>query len=273
MFKFFFIKKHEKSVLNYIKSVYVRPQTGTDTGIRYCLSIEPKLEEDDPSPILYSDRDSGDSHIKYQKKPSTQTPPASKPDDKPGDEEPTILYSDRDPAPEEKQIRYSHRPSAKSTYSSGDIKYSDRGGSSDVFDPALVASLMSSYLQERTPVKPLSATTNLTFVQKLEQHIRNKHLVEADVYKAALMDRRLFSKMICNNNYKPSKDTALALVFALKLNLGEAKDLLERAGYTLSHSIQRDIIIEYFIKERIYNLNNINAFLYNMDEKIIGRSV
>ena len=155
----------------------------------------------------------------------------------------------------------------------GDIKYSDRGGSSDVFDPALVASLMSSYLQERTPVKPLSATTNLTFVQKLEQHIRNKHLVEADVYKAALMDRRLFSKMICNNNYKPSKDTALALVFALKLNLGEAKDLLERAGYTLSHSIQRDIIIEYFIKERIYNLNNINAFLYNMDEKIIGRSV
>ena len=174
--------------------------------------------------------------------------------------------------PEEKPIRHQARSKPANT-SAGEIKYSSRGKPSDSFDPSLVASLMTSYLQERTPIQPLAATTNLTFVQKLEQHIRNKHLVEADVYKAALMDRRLFSKIICNNNYKPSKDTALALVFALKLNLGEAKDLLERAGYTLSHSIQRDIIIEYFIKERIYNLNNINAFLYNMDEKIIGRSV
>jgi hypothetical protein len=86
------------------------------------------------------------------------------------------------------------------------------------------------------------------------------------------MDRRLFSKIICNDNYKPSKDTALALIFALRLSLSEAMDMLERAGYTLSHSIQRDIIIEYFIKEKVYNLNNINAFLYNMGEKIIGRN-
>jgi hypothetical protein len=92
-----------------------------------------------------------------------------------------------------------------------------------------------------------------------------------DVYKAAHIDRRLFSKIICNRNYLPSKDTVIAFVFALKLNFDEAKDLLERAGYSLSHSIRRDIIIEYFIKERVYNLNNINAFLYNMNEKIIGK--
>ena len=79
--------------------------------------------------------------------------------------------------------------------------------------------------------------------------------------------------MLCNRDYQPSKDTVLALVFALKLNLTEAKDLLERAGYTLSHSIKRDIILEYFIKEGIYNLNNINAFLYNMNEKVIGRNL
>ena len=265
MFKFFFIKKHEKSVLNYIKSVYVRPQTGTDTGIRYCLSIEPKLEEDDPSPILYSDRDSGDSHIKYQKKPSTQTPPASKPDDKPGDEEPTILYSDRDPAPEEKQIRYSHRPSAKSTYSSGDIKYSDRGGSSDVFDPALVASLMSSYLQERTPVKPLSATTNLTFVQKLEQHIRNKHLVEADVYNSVFMDRKLFNKIRNDPYYQPSKKTALLLSIALHLTVEETRTFLGKAGFSLTHTSKVDIVIEFFMLQGNYNIHDINEALYDRD--------
>lgn len=154
----------------------------------------------------------------------------------------------------------------------GHIMYSERGTPSDEFDPQLVARAMGSYLHNYTSVRPLSSATNLTFVQKLTWYIRNKNLIEADVYKAALMDRRLFSKIICNDNYKPSKDTALALIFALRLSLSEAMDMLERAGYTLSHSIQRDIIIEYFIKEKVYNLNNINAFLYNMGEKTIGRN-
>ena len=104
-------------------------------------------------------------------------------------------------------------------------------------------------------------------------YIREKDLTEPEVYKAAQIDRRLFSKIISNKDYKPSKDTVLAFIFALRLTLGEGKDLLERAGYTLSHSIRRDIILEYFIKERVYNLNNINAFLYNMSEKIIGRNI
>ena len=158
------------------------------------------------------------------------------------------------------------------TGSSGHNMYSERVSLGDDFDPQLVARAMGSYLHNYTSTRPLSSVTNLTFVQKLTRYIRNKNLIEADVYKTALMDRRLFSKIICNDNCKPSKDTALALIFALRLSLPEARDMLERAGYTLSHSIQRDIIIEYFIKEKVYNLNNINAFLYNMGEKIIGRN-
>lgn len=143
----------------------------------------------------------------------------------------------------------------------------------DIFDPFAVSATINSHLNDKTPEKPLSSTIKITFVQKLEEHIRNKNLVETDVYKAALMDRRLFSKMICDKNYKPSKDTAIALIIALKLSLKESKDMLERAGYSLSHSIKRDVIIEYFIKERVYNLNNINAFLHHMNEKIIGRNI
>lgn len=152
-------------------------------------------------------------------------------------------------------------------------KYSERGTVEDRFDPGVVSAAMKSCFADGFPAKPLSSVTNLTFVQKLQHYIYKRGLVETQVYKAALMDRRLFSKIMSNKDYKPSKDTALALIFALKLGMEEAVDLLERAGYTLSHSIRRDIIIEYFIKERIYNLNNINAFLYNMNEKIIGRSM
>lgn len=218
MFKFLFIKRHQQSVLDYIKMVYDGPKP---SGRRYAL---PEIDSFEEVPtIRYSDRDSGES-------------------------------------------------SGTGTTDS-DVKYSERDLGQDRFNPELVSAAMRSYISENSPAKPLSSATNLTFVQKLQHYIYKRDLVETEVYKAALMDRRLFSKIISNKDYKPSKDTALALIIALKLGMQEATDLLERAGYTLSHSIQRDIIIEYFIKERVYNLNNINAFLYNMHEKIIGRSV
>ena len=82
----------------------------------------------------------------------------------------------------------------------------------------------------------------------------------------------MFSKIISNREYKPSKDTAIAFAIALKLSLDETNDILSRAGYTFSHSNERDIIIEYFFREKIYNLIDINEVLYNLNQKIIGRA-
>lgn len=112
---------------------------------------------------------------------------------------------------------------------------------------------------------------DLTFVDMLTRYISQNGWTDSYVYKAAQMDRRLFSKIMSDRNYKPSKDTALALVIALELSLKQATDLLSRAGYTLSHSNKRDVIIEYFIREKIYNLSDINDVLYHLDEKIVGR--
>lgn len=110
-----------------------------------------------------------------------------------------------------------------------------------------------------------------TFVDKLIYFINKKGMRDSQVYKAAYVDKRLFSKIMSNREYKPSKDTAIALAFALKLTLSEAEDLLSRAGYTLSHSNKRDVIIEYFFREGIYNIMDINEVLFHLDQKIIGR--
>lgn len=85
------------------------------------------------------------------------------------------------------------------------------------------------------------------------------------------MDRRLFSKIMSDRAFRPAKDTALALVFALRLPPSAASDLLGRAGYTLSRSSKRDVIVEYFIQEGIGNLSDINLVLTELGEKPIGR--
>lgn len=117
----------------------------------------------------------------------------------------------------------------------------------------------------------LAKTIEGTFVDKLREHIQEKHLRESSVYKAAQIDRRLFSKITKNRHYNPSKDTCIALAFALKLGAEEFLDLLSRAGYTLSHSNRRDVIIEFVVHKEIYDVNTVNEILYHMGEKTLGR--
>lgn len=120
-------------------------------------------------------------------------------------------------------------------------------------------------------LRALEENTNMSFVDKMLDYIRIGHRRDADVYKAAQIDRRLFSKIVSDRTYKPAKDTCIALSLALRLGLPEASDLLSRAGYVLSHSSKRDLVIEYFFRERVYDLNDVNEVLFRLGQKPIGR--
>ena len=93
---------------------------------------------------------------------------------------------------------------------------------------------------------------------------------DSEVYKKANVDRKLFSKIRNNPEYKPSKPTALAFAFALELDLYETKEFIARAGYALSRSSKFDIIVEYFLLHRNYNIFELNNVLYEFDQPLIG---
>lgn len=143
----------------------------------------------------------------------------------------------------------------------------------DNYDSEIISRTLKNLSQTNSHshiLKTIDENTDASFIDKMCENISKRGLKNSDVYKAAHIDRRLFYKITADSTYKPAKDTCIAICLAIRLTLSETNDLLSRAGYTFSHSNRRDVILEYCIVDKIYNLNDVNEVLFRLNQKTIG---
>ncbi|EEG78891.1 hypothetical protein [Dethiobacter alkaliphilus] len=107
----------------------------------------------------------------------------------------------------------------------------------------------------------IKTTRQPTFNQVLFSFIDKTGARDTEVYKKAGLDRRHFSKIRSNPEYRPGKNSVISLAMALELNKKEADKLLSAAGYSLSESDTFDLVIQFCLEKRIYDLHSINQAL------------
>lgn len=109
-----------------------------------------------------------------------------------------------------------------------------------------------------------------SFQTKLFEYIDKKKLKDSDVYNKVNIDRRLFSKIRNSETYHPKKETVILLAISLELSEEEMESLLESASYSLPKNSTFDLIIRFCFKEKIYDINQINEFLYDYNCQLLN---
>ena len=111
---------------------------------------------------------------------------------------------------------------------------------------------------------------DIGFSESLLQLIDKTGKKDSEIYKKANISKQHFSKIRNNPHYQPTKATAIAFALALELDVDQTNELISKAGYTLTNSSKFDVIIQYFIQQKNYNIVEINIALYEFDQNLLG---
>ncbi|MCA0148303.1 hypothetical protein LCD52_05790 [Rossellomorea vietnamensis] len=141
---------------------------------------------------------------------------------------------------------------------SGDLRVYDIHKEETILSDAVYANELEAFIEMHH---------SSSFSERLFQHIDERGLTDASVYKKAGVDRKLFSKIRSLPDYKPSKRTVVALCLSMKLSEEDTVEMLNAAGFSLSNNDRFDLVIQFCLEKEIHDMDEVNQALYSLGLK------
>ena len=110
-----------------------------------------------------------------------------------------------------------------------------------------------------------------SFKDVLFNFIDKKKLTDPEVYKKAMIDKRVFSKIRTGKSKNVSRNTAICLALALELNQDDFDKLLKSNHNYLSDNEYFDIAIKWCVRNKIYDIEQVNDILYACDLNLLTK--
>lgn len=155
-------------------------------------------------------------------------------------------------------------------YSSSEVADETAEEKEKSFRPVGKAAAASPRKPKKASLEDVVNNLGETFQTRLLRMIDERGMSDPEVYKRANVDRKLFSKIRCNEDYIPKKKTIVALAIALRLNMDDTKDLLASAGLMLTNNSKADVIVSFCIENGIYDIFEVNALLFKFNQPLLG---
>lgn len=105
-----------------------------------------------------------------------------------------------------------------------------------------------------------------SFSDTLFAFIRKKDVDEVKLYQKIGISRSVFSRIRSDKQYQPERDNVYRFAIGLELNLDEAIQLLQSAGYYFKLNSRTSLVIRHCLANGIYELMAVDEILVTNHE-------
>ncbi len=108
---------------------------------------------------------------------------------------------------------------------------------------------------------------DISFPSTVYEMMDQRNMTAPQVYSKAMMSRQDFARATDPRGKNVTRRVVWQIIIGLHCTIDEAESVLFSAGYTM-HKTRLDLIMEYFVKHKNYDMYAINDALQSCNEKM-----
>lgn len=108
------------------------------------------------------------------------------------------------------------------------------------------------------------------FDELLKNEMKKHKIRDSKLYRKCNIEKDAFARLKNDINKNPSKEIVFALTVGLEMNIFDAEIFVKKCGYSLSSDYKQNVILRYFLENKMFDIYTINEIMFYYNESQLG---